>query len=372
MAHHHRVFPGNVDAAAKLLQRSGAYQAVDNLIFGDCTRFEAQQRLAVHYHVERWHLREHLHILKVLHRLILRCKALEIDGVAVGPFIELAHRHTAGCREQRHAHIVAAEPGHAGSSLVVIHFQHRHFRLPVGCNQGHIGALLHDSASRVGKLVEHSRVGTAEHRLNGIFLEHQVIFLQLHVGIGIVRFHILLNLADMLIERAGRGEVDNQLSVGKRRIGNAAHQIVSPRCAANRGGHVGHIFVGAHQVGADAVEVGSHAGGIGAFGQLIFHIELVVGHIGEEAVLHKFICHPREREQRHYHTHHRDAVAQTEAQHVFEAMVERRVEDVFISFATGGCLFAILREFQIAVAHERHMHESKHPAEQQRHGKHYE
>ena len=111
-----------------------------------------------------------------------------------------------------------------------------------------------------------------------------------------MRLHILLNLANMLIERAGRGEVDNQLSVGKRRIGNAAHQIVAPRCSAYRGGHVGHIVVGAHQVGANAVEVGSHTGGISAFGQFIFHIELVVGHIGEEAVLHKFICHPRERE----------------------------------------------------------------------------
>ena len=36
-----------------------------------------------------------------------------------------------------------------------------------------------------------------------------------------------------------------------------------------------------------------------------------------------------------------------------------------LCFATGGCLFAILREFQIAVAHERHMHERKHPAEQE-------
>ena len=206
--------------------------------------------------------------------------------------------------------------------------------------------------------------GPVELHLDRVLLEHQVVALQLDVGIGIAIRKRLLDVVDIAFQRLRRLEIDNQLAVRKRRRGDAAHQIVARRRAADRSGHRADLRT-ALQIAADLLQIGLHAGRIRPLGQFVLHIELVVDHIGEEALTHVTVAPDAQPHQHERHGDRRPAMPQAEA----ERRTQPAVDSTVVERRAAG---RSSRLTEPCVGHERHMHQRQHPAQQQRHGQHDE
>ena len=151
--------------------------------------------------------------------------------------VESPDGNAARRRKDRGGHLLAAQPRAPCRRLVVVDFEHGQRRFPVRGDEAHFGRGLHDPAGAVGQRVQHGRVGPREERLDRVFLVHDVVAFELHVGVRIAVRQDALYLVHVLLQRLRRGEVDNQLAVRQRRRGDAPHEVVTGRRAADRGGH---------------------------------------------------------------------------------------------------------------------------------------
>ena len=121
------------------------------------------------------------------------------------------------------------------------------------------------------------------------------------------------------------------------------------------------------QIGLDAVQVALHTGVVGAFGQLVLHVGLVVLHVREESLAHKGItqygCHA----ENHHEDHHAPAMAETEGQDA----AEHPVGDAIIEGRPFGSRFHLLALcLEEAVGHEGNVYQGQDPAQQQGNGQH--
>ena len=132
---------------------------------------------------------------------------------------------------------------------VVLDGEYGYLRFPVGGDEADLRRVFHNVPRAVGQAVQYGRVGTHELRFDRVLLEHQVVAFQVDVSIRITPCQVFLYLIHILYQVVRRGEVYNQFAVRQGRIGDAAHQVVASRRAADRGGDVGNLLA-CFQVGS--------------------------------------------------------------------------------------------------------------------------
>ena len=203
--------------------------------------------------------------------------------------MERTDGNATGGRKQREAYIITAQSDSAGSRLVIFNGQHGNLRLPVRSYQIYIRTAFHNAAGTVCQLMQNNRVRPRKLCLDRIFLEHQVIAVQFHVGIGVTRRKILLNLGHIIHQCIGRSKVYNQFTVCQRRIGYVTHQIITTGGTTDGSCDMGH-FRTSFQIGFNLFQVTCDTGIICSFRQFIFHIKLIVHHIRKETLFHEPIA----------------------------------------------------------------------------------
>ena len=282
---HYGVFPLHPYPAANLPHRYSGGDIPHEVFPAEVAAAQAYQVVLAEQSPQRRQGGEHLHVHQVLYVPSVLVHTVYVYVVGVDAFVEVAHGQSASCRHQRQAEVAAAQSHGACGSLVVVYLQHGHLWLPVRSYQPYLAALLHYPPCAVSQGVQHGRVRTLELQLDGIFLEHQVVFLYLDVGIGIVPRQVLLHVLYACVQRLGRVEVHYQLTVREGWQGYGPHQVVAPRRASHRSRHVAYVSP-FHQILPYRLQVSPHPGAVGSLGQLVFYVALVVYHVGEEALPH--------------------------------------------------------------------------------------
>ena len=133
-----------------------------------------------------------MRVAQVFYRLPFLIQAFQVDIVAVYAFIERTDRYAAVGGKERHADITAAEAESAGGCLVVFYGKYGYLRFPVGGDEAYFRSILHNVPRTVGQLMQYGRIGSHKLCFDGIFLEHQVVTLQFHVGIGVTLCQVVL------------------------------------------------------------------------------------------------------------------------------------------------------------------------------------
>ena len=137
----------------------------------------------------------------------------QVDVILMNSFVERTNRDTTRSREQGKTHVIPAQSDSTCRRLIVFNRQDGNLRFPVGGNQTDVRAIFHDFPGTVCQLMQHGRVGPGKLRFDRIFLEHQVIAVQFHVGVRIMGRKILLNLCHVVDQCIGRSKVDYQFTV---------------------------------------------------------------------------------------------------------------------------------------------------------------
>ena len=217
--------------------------------------------------------------------------------------------------------------------------------------------------------MKHCRVRAGEEKLDRILLVHDVVPLQLEVGIRIHLLEFPLDFVHIVLQCLRALEIDDEFAVREGRRGNAPDQIVPGRCAAYGGRDVSDLRP-ALQPFPDFGQVLGHPGGVGTFWKLVFHIELVIDHVREETLLHLAVSKPGQSEKGKGDAHCQDSVVEGETERLPKRAVNPSVVETFLS--ADSLDFLILRAFHHCIGHQRYVHEGQNPAEKQRYGQHYE
>ena len=241
---HYRRFPTHVYPLADLLERSTTHERFHDFVLVEITRLELHQKFLVHESVDGRELREDLGIVQVFNRLALLVDTLQIDVVLVDAFVERTDGNASRSGEQGDADIVPTQSQGTGSRLVVFHGQHGYIGIPVGGDEAYFRCTFHDDAGTVRQAMQHGRVRTEELCFDGVFLVHQVVSFQLHVGIGIMRGEVLLDGIHIFLQGIGGGEVDDEFTIRQRRVGDASHKVISSRSTPDGGSDMGDFLTG--------------------------------------------------------------------------------------------------------------------------------
>ena len=187
--------------------------------------------------------------------------------------------------------------------------------------------------------MEHTRVRTLEACFDWVFLEHQVVAFQLHVSIWIAVVDVLLYFCNILHEFFWRGEINDKFAVGEGRGGDGTHKVVARRSTTNRGGDILHFWT-LLQILSDFLQVLFHLSGVGALRQLVFHVELVVLHVGEESLVEELIAPSSQHEHADGNCHSNPSEFDAEIQHLFQSLIHFSCVWVFLRsiLLFGGCL----------------------------------
>lgn len=165
--------------------------------------------------------------------------------------------------------------------LVIVGGECGYTRFPVAGDGVEHSYVLGNAHGCVGKLVQDGRVTARDAHFDGIAHEHEVVAFEPQVGVGMLCRKALLQFVDVGFQIACRLEVNDEFAITERGQGDGAYQVVASRATADRSGHMLHI-VEFHEFLADVLEVGLHTHGVVALWQFVFHVELVVLHVGEE------------------------------------------------------------------------------------------
>ena len=230
----------------------------------------------------------------------------------------------------------------------------------------HLTAAFHDVAGTVGQSMKDGRVRSLELQFDGVFLEHQVVLLDLDVCPWVVCCQVLLYVIDVLIQVLRRGKVDDELPVGQRGSAHGAYQVVSSWCPSDGGRHVGHLGT-CMEISFYALQVFLHPSAIGALGQLILHVALVVCHVGEESLAYKWESHYGEHEQPYHHHGGTPTMSDAEMQEGAQEMVYTSLVELGLS----RLAIVSSRGAKQSVGHQGHMRERQNPAEQERNCQHH-
>ena len=236
------VFPADVDALADLFQRGASHEAFHQFFLAQRTCLQFHHGFLVQQSVQRGQGGEYLRIAEVFYRLSFLVQTFQVDVVAVDAFVEEPDGYAAVGGKQGHAYVVAAETQRTGGCLVVLDGEYGYLRFPVGGDEADLWRVFHNVPRTVGQAVQYGRVGTHKLRFDRVLLEHQVVAFQVDVSIRITPCQVFLYLIHILYQVVRRGEVYNQFAVRQGRIGDAAHQVVASRRAADRGGDVGNLL----------------------------------------------------------------------------------------------------------------------------------
>ena len=272
-------------------------------------------------------------------------------------FVERPDGNTAFGRQQRGGDILAAQVGATGGRLVVIHRQNGNRRFPTGSDLRNLGRARHNHSCGIRQPVQYRRIGSGKLHFDRVFFEHDIITLHLDVRVGVTGRKILLNDIHVFHQRFGRFEIDDQFSVRERRRGDTAHQIIPCRRPAHGRNNVPD-FGTSLKVRFDFPQVGGNPCGVRTFGQFVFDIELVVNHIGKESLPHVPESPDAQSEQNENDRQGRDTVPQTEAKQIAETTIQRAVIQFTASLGPRRLL-------QKPIRHQRHVHQSQDPTQQQ-------
>ena len=213
VSRHHGRLPTDIYLLADLLKRGTAHQRFHDFILVEVTRLQLHEEFLIHEAIDGRKLREDLGIAQVFYRFALLVHALQEDLVLMDALIERTDGDATRSCQQRDTDVIAAQSEGTGSRLVILHGEDGHIGIPVGGDETHLRRTFHDDAGTVCQAMEYSRVRTQELCLDGVFLEHQVVSFQLHVGIGIMLREVCLNTFHILFQGIGRSEVDDEFTI---------------------------------------------------------------------------------------------------------------------------------------------------------------